>query len=170
MARSRQSSTDKDSHDSDTEGHTPHNGHSGEGTPDWLSGSLANPKAAVDSVLEMQRQLLKTASMGSETLAMELKELQDAKDPMEFVSAQISLANQQLEILARQVSAVLQQIYDAQLLWMGQWSDKSADKKSAPSSAQQNNPALSALTKVQDDWLKISQSWIDSIHAANAAR
>lgn len=83
---------------------------------DWFNGSISAPKKAVDFFLEMQRQWLKTASMGSETLALELEDLQKAKDPVQFVSAQCSLASHQMEVLAQQLAAAMQQIYDAQLL------------------------------------------------------
>lgn len=164
MARNRQTSADTAQHGSGdhlaSDGGMP-------GMQDWLSGTLAVPKRAVDSLLEMQRQWLKTASMGNETLALELKELQDAKDPVQFASAQISVAHQQLETCTRQVAAILQQIYDTQLLWMGQWDEKSEGAPAAQSPAQASQSALSALGRVQDEWLKVTQNWIDSINSAS---
>jgi hypothetical protein len=139
------------------------------GAPDWMKGALVPPKKALDSLLEIQCQLLKTASAGSETLASELKELQQAKDPMQFMSAQMSVANQQMEAFTSQVASVMQQLYDAQLLWLGQWDHKaeelqlSAAQSQGP--AQQGPSALSALGRMQDEWLKATQSWVDSINA-----
>lgn len=140
------------------------------GTQDWLTGSLATPKKAVDSLLEIQRHWLRTASLGSETLALELKELQQAKDPAEFVSAQFSLAHQQLEIFSSQVASLMQQLYDAQLLWIGQWDEKSEEPAAALASTQPTQQALGALGRVQDEWLKVTQSWIDSLSAVSQAR
>ena len=140
------------------------------GSQDWLNGSLAVPKKAVDSLLEIQRHWLSTASLGTETLALELKELQQAKDPVEFVSAQFSLANQQLEIFTSQVASLMQQLYDAQLLWIGQWDEKSEAATATPASAQPTQQALGALGRVQDEWLKVTQSWIDSLSAVSQAR
>jgi hypothetical protein len=133
------------------------------GTQAWFDGTLVAPKMVLDSLLEMQRQWLKTACLGNEALSLELKELQEAKDPMQFVSTQISLANQQLEICTRQVTAILQQLYDAQLLWMGQWDDKG---DALPSLEQANQSALSAMGRVHDEWLKVTQNWIESANFA----
>lgn len=174
MARTRSTSENHEQHSGESEAHRPGNGHAAvnglPGMPDWLKAPMTDPKKAVDTMLEMQRQWLKTASTSSETLAMELKELQQAKDPAEFVSAQVALANQQLEILARQVAAVMQQIYDAQLMWLGQWDEKAAAMQSASSAEESASTAFSALTKMQDDWLKMTQSWIDSINSAGSSR
>lgn len=173
MARNPQTSTDKVLHGSGTQAsahdnNQPPNGGMA-GVQAWMDGPLAAPKMVVDSLLEMQRQWLKTASMGNETLSLELKELQEAKDPMQFASTQIALVSQQLEICTRQVAAVLQQIYDAQLLWMGQWDDKRTATPAAPSLEQANQSALSALGRMQDEWLKVTQNWIDSVNSASHA-
>ena len=150
------------------EGHNQGKGNGSALAQDWLNSPLAVPKQAVDALLEMQRQWLKTASMGSETLALELQELQQARDPVELVSAQFALANQKLEVLTRQLAAVMQQIYDAQLLWIGQWDHQAEAAPSAPntaSAAQQTQATLQAMGRVQDDWLRTTQSWIDSMNA-----
>lgn len=190
MARSRTSSTDTTSHGRSAQPHgsSRSNGHGssqgavrgdGEHSPsgeylgdaqDWVNGPLAAPKKAVDSLLEMQCQWLKTASMGNETLAMELKELQQARDPVQFMSAQFSLANQQMEIVSRQVSAVMQQLYDAQLMWLGQWDDKSEAAQAAQSPENPAPTALDAMGRMQDDWLKATQNWIDSVNSATRSR
>ena len=130
---------------------------------DWYSDAVAGTRHVVDSVLDMQQQWLKTASMGSETMAQELQELQAAKDPVEFLSAQLSVANQQMEILSKQVSAVLQQLYDAQLMWLGQWDEKSEEPVSTQSAQQSGRTALDALGQLQDGWLQMGRNWIDTL-------
>ncbi|RFO96051.1 hypothetical protein DIC66_15135 [Rhodoferax lacus] len=135
---------------------------------DWFNGSLSAPKKAVDFFLEMQRQWLKTASMGSETLALELEDLQKAKDPVQFVAAQCSLANHQMEVLAQQLAAVMQQIYDAQLLWIGQWDEKREEQPPSAAPSEQGQSALGMLGKVQDEWLTLTRNWMDSINTPSA--
>lgn len=135
--------------------------------PEWFNGSLATPKKAMDALLEMQCQWLKNASTSGESLVQELKELQQARDPVQLASAQFTLANQQFEAFTREVSAVMQQIYDAQLLWLGQWDEKSGDAPRPSAAAQENQSALRALGQVQDEWLKVTRSWIDSINAGS---
>jgi hypothetical protein len=174
MPRNPSPSAEKANPDSRTEAQRGGDGHaSGNGTAlvqDWLHVPLAAPKQAIDSLLEMQRQWLKTTSMGSETLALELKELQRAKDPVEFASAQFTLVQQQLEILTRQVAAFMQQIYDAQLLWIGQFDEKSGETPGTQSPAQQIQSALHALGRVQDEWLNVTQTWIERINSGSHAR
>jgi len=136
---------------------------------DWFNGSLSTPKKAVDFFLEMQRQWLKTASMGSETLALELEDLQKAKDPVQFVAAQCALANHQMEVLAQQLAAVMQQIYDAQLLWIGQWDEKREEPPPSAAPSEQDQPALGMLGKVQDEWLTLTRNWMDSINTTTNA-
>lgn len=173
MARNPQTSADNVLHASGTQASThdtkPPADAGLPGVQAWIHGQLAAPKKVVDSLLDMQRQWLKTASMGNETLSLELKELQEAKDPMQFASVQIALVSQQLEICTRQVAAVVQQIYDAQLLWMGQWDDKRSETPATPSLEQANQSALSALGRMQDEWLKVTQNWIDSVNSASRA-
>ena len=150
--------------------------------PDWFNGSLAVPKKAVDSLLEMQCQCLKSACEGGEILVRDLKELQQARDLTELASAQFTLANQQVEAMTRQAASVMQQIYDTQLLWLGQWDEKSEGYPGASfgkssgaysgaySGAQQGQSALSALGQMQDEWLKVTRGWIDSMNAASHSR
>lgn len=171
MARSRTPTAEKSHYRSDAKPHSNGDNRPAEdGTQDWVTGPLTAPKQAVDSLLEMQCQWLKTASMGSETLAIELKELQQAKDPMQFMVAQFSLANQQLEIVTRQLAAAMQQLYDAQLLWLGQFDSRSEELRAKPALDNPGQSVLEALGKVQDDWLKVTQNWIDTIHTGNNAR
>lgn len=176
MARSKTSPADKPSHPSSSHASSSPshgNGHPGAdqdaGSQDWFNGALAAPKKAVDSLLEMHCQWLKTAAQGNETLAAELKELQQARDPVQFMSAQFAVANQQMEVLTRQVSAVMQQLYDAQLMWLGQWDEKSEEVQAAMTPQNPSQSVLNALGRAQDDWLKVTQSWIDTIHPGGQA-
>ena len=133
---------------------------------DWLQNAASGMQRTLDTLLQMQQQWIRNATQGSETLAQEIKELQQAKDPAELLSAQVALANQQVEMLSSQFAALLQQIYDVQLLWLGQWDEKSGESERQPSQAARNNAALSAWGKAQDDWLKMTRSWIESVNQA----
>lgn len=132
---------------------------------DWINDSMAAPKHTVESLLEMQRQWLKTASEGSETLAQDIQGLQQARDPVQLLSAQIALVNQQIETLSRQAAAVMQQIYDAQLMWLGQWDEKTQAQQATHAASEQGRSAMQAIAEVQDEWLKATRRWIDSIQA-----
>ena len=136
---------------------------------DWLQNAAVGLQRSMDTMLQLQQQCIKTATQSSETLAEDLKELQQAKDPAELLSAQAALASQQLELLSGHFSSMLQQIYEAQLLWLGQFDEKQQSEGRQPSRASDNNALLVAWGKAQDDWLKLTRSWIDSINQGNAA-
>lgn len=81
---------------------------------DWLEDAVSDMQHAIDALLQMHRQWLEsTASLGAEVPT--------------------------LELLSQQTSGLLQQIYDAQLMWLA-----------------------------QDEWLKITCRWIDSVSKGKA--
>jgi hypothetical protein len=131
---------------------------------EWLQGAATRMQRAMDSMLQLHQQWIQGATQSSETLAEDLKGLQQARDPAELLQAHAALAGQQLELLSSQYSSMLQQIYDAHLLWLGQWDDKQHSTGWQPSDALRNNPLLSAWGKAQDDWLQLTRSWIDSVN------
>ncbi len=175
MATSRPSSASKTSHSragtSHKTAHSSGNGHTDPQThaapPDWVTDPMGGTRQTLDALMQLHQQWLESASMGGETLAQEIKELQQAKDPAQFISAQLAIVNQQLELCTRQVAALLQQVYDAQLLWLGQWDSKADEARSA---ADHSRSAFSALGRMQDEWLKVTQNWIDSVNGASNSR
>lgn len=174
MARSKPSASEMEPETSRHPGHASSHAHgqaqqgasngSALASLDWLQNAMSGTQRTVDTMLQLQQQWIQNATQGSETLAEEIKELQQAKDPAELLAAQVALANQQMEMLSSQFSSLLQQIYDAQLLWLGQWDEKSESAEPNPSQAAQSNAVLSAWGKAQDDWLKMTRSWIDSVN------
>ena len=172
MARNRSTSAKQTHQNSGTEaqhngeGHGHHGNASGP-APDWLSGSLAVAKKTLDSLLETQCQCLKSASLGSDTLAQDLKELQQAKDPVEFLSAQFALVNRRLETFTRELATVMQNIYDAPLMWLGQWDEKAETSPQVATIGQPAQDTFGALGRARDAWLKTTQSWIDGVSAAS---
>lgn len=123
---------------------------------------------ACEGMLEMQQQWLRTASARAEDLSEQWKSLQRSGNPMEMLSAQCAIVNQQFETAGKQLLAVWQQMLDAQLQWMGQATDTQEAAPAAEAAPAVADSTLSALTRVQDEWLQAGRNWIDAMQSAKA--
>jgi len=126
----------------------------------WLQQMLPDTQKALDALVHMQQQWLETLAQGSEPLAEQFKTLQQARHPAELVSAQMSVLSQQFEQMASQYTALMQQLHEAQLLWLGQWDEKHESAAAAEDKA--GNALLKAWGQAQDEWLRMTRSWIDA--------
>ena len=133
---------------------------------DWINGSLAAAQQAANWMDQFQRLSVQAASSITESLAASLNEVEQAKDPVQLVSVQSSLVNRQLEELAQQLAAAMQQLFDTQLLWFGQMDEKTPTPAVGKSNPAWDTTALSLWGKAHDDWLAMTQRWIASADPA----
>jgi hypothetical protein len=133
------------------------------GSPaDWMSNSFGSSQAGLEWINQFQLSFLQAAIKWQEALTQALGELQKTKNPLEYMSQEANASNTHFEAFAAQASGLLQQLFDSQLQLHNRML-KNSDPAEIPSPAAQAAPALlKAWGQAQDDWLKVTRSWIDT--------
>jgi hypothetical protein len=129
---------------------------------DWLSNSFGSSQIGLEWVNQFQLSFLQSAIKWQAAMTQALGELQKAKNPLEYMSLEANASKTHFEAFATQASSLLQQLFDTQLQLHSRLIKNSDPAEIASPAAQAAPPLLKAWGQAQDDWLKLTQSWIDA--------
>lgn len=121
-------------------------------------------------MLQLQHLLVDTTPSWGESLASEMQKLQNAKNPWQLATTQYEAGSQQLDLYAKEVAAAVQQMYDSQLLWLGNWDKTVETAETLDRKASPENFVLATWGKAQDEWLQLTRKWIDSLKSTDAVQ
>jgi hypothetical protein len=145
----------------------------------WVRGSLGAAHSAADWLEQWQRFNLDSVTSLSESLAAAAREAEQAKDPFALVGVPSQIMGQQLQEMMRQFGAVMQESMKAQARWAqqlrqhsGEWTLQSTGSGTvaSPAQAAPTDAAWKSLAQAQDEWLAITQRWLDAVNAATVQR
>lgn len=152
---------------------------------EWVQGSLDTARAAAGWMEALQRISLQIASSWNENLAQASRQAGQADDPYALMAVPAQVAKLQLEALSRQVATGLQDLFDHQVALVSQANDRATDalgRLAAPEglaprrgadaadAADRTGAPLAAWGHAQDEWLAVTQRWIDAMDAATRRR
>jgi hypothetical protein len=132
-------------------------------TSQWLKGPSAVSERSTEWFTQLHKLCLNSSVSLGETLTTCFRELQEAKDLFQLLAAQSKTINSLIDIYAMQLTATQQHIVDSQILWLGQL------EKTVDAPAMSEDSPMAVLEKAQDEWLHVTNIWIDSMDCANAA-
>jgi|GEM_PF-5512231 hypothetical protein len=135
-------------------------------TNDWITGTLTAMLEATEWMQPSMRQDAHVSTAVPETVLKGMSDFGHAGDPLGFMAAYIDLSNRQLEDWAKPMTAAMQQLIDMQLAWFGNFEkmrSQSFDQVRAGSESEDDG--RTAWLNAQDNWLAMTQSWIDSAAA-----
>ena len=132
----------------------------------WIAGTLTAMRQATDWIQPSTDQGVSVSTTVLETFLKGMSDFGHAGDPLGFMAAYIELSNHQLEDWAKPMTAAMQQLIDMQLAWFGNFEkmrSQSFDQVRAGSESEDDG--RTAWLNAQDNWLAMTQSWIDSAAA-----
>lgn len=144
----------------------------------WMGSSLASLNGAV-AWMERLHALGGSALSGwSKALEQCSRDLEQARDPEQFMALPAQMVNHQFEHTSRQIVKALQDLYEAQSTWAEDWRKQVAEQvqqagtlageiASANGASQAASPA--GIGQFQDQWLALTRQWIDAVGAASQA-
>jgi hypothetical protein len=149
-----------------------------DGARAWVCRSLGAVQGAADWIEQMQRFNLQGVTALTQSLAAGARQAQQADDPYQLMAVPTQIFTHQVQELTRQLGAVMEASVRAQARWAEQLrptvpASPPAGWAGGWAPASHADPAQSAwnsLGRVQDEWMAITQRWLDAVNAATVQR
>ncbi len=130
---------------------------------EWISGSLSAAQQAMRWVQPANGLGSPVSTAATEAFLKGMSDLGRANDPMGFMAAYSEWTGRQWEEWSKPMAAAMQQWIDMQFQWAGQLEKMI----SSPAAGKPSKPVLdedgrTAWLQAQDNWLAMTQAWIDS--------
>ena len=133
-----------------------------------LNGSWVASEQVADWLHQFQRTLLQSFTTWNETLTGGLTELRKAESPVQMLSAGSEGLSRLFDTLTAQQAGLMQLMFDSQLDLFGRLMKGIEAPEPVSGPMANGRDILSAWGKVQDEWLRTTQSVIDSVNSAQA--
>jgi len=134
----------------------------------WLSVSIVAGEHVSDWLHQLQRMVLQSISTSNETFIRGLTELRKAEGPVQMLSAGSEGMTRLLDTLTAQQAGLMQLMFDSQLDLFGRLMKVIEAPEAVSQPVANGRDILSAWGKAQDEWLKTTQSVINSVNSVQA--
>lgn len=145
--------------------------HTAAGTEEeWVAGALPAIQQVVGWVEQFQQVALQSSLPWGDEAARVMLDLSQAKSPVQLFSVASRAASRQMDVLARQQAALMQQMVDSQISLFGWLVRKEDPLKTEPPDATNGGGLLDVWANAQDEWVKYAQTVLAPGAAAQSSR
>ncbi len=139
---------------------------------DWMRFAQSTPLSPTQYKQPSGDQIFLIPSTLSAALVKGMSDLGRAADPVAFFAAYNEVVSHQLDECVKPIASAMEQLFDMQMLWF-HWLEEMASLPSLQegTNQRQKDVARASWLNAQDEWLAMSQRWIDrSVGNSKAAQ
>ncbi len=140
----------------------------------WMNQSLQAARSGAEWFDQLHRIGMETSTAWIQTLATAMRDIERADSMESLLSVPAQLVNRQLELSTWRFGESVKQLLEAEMQWADQARKQAAEVASQmmpstdsagamPNGA--DNPVLEEWSRAQEQWLQMTQRWIDSAAA-----